>query len=71
MKVERCGLGRVEHNIKPLMSSVVTIPIEKDGKEFVLYVSVPFMDLPQTDKELQYAAKEIADKLELEPCTAG
>ena len=66
MKVERCGLDRIEHLIRPPMSSSITIPVESNGKEFVIYISVP-MYLPPTDKELQDVAKEIADKLEAKP----
>jgi len=69
----RCGLHRVEHGIRPLLANAVTIPIEKDGKEFVIYVSSivnPFSPHSFTryyDKELQDFAKKIADKLEIEP----
>lgn len=70
MKVERCGLDRVEHWIEPTLPSVITIPVVKGGKEFVIYLSV----LPlkkgsyiTTDRELQAVAKEIANKLEIEP----
>jgi len=68
MKVERIGLDRIEHFIKPTMPRVVTIPVEKDGKHFVIYVSIlPFMEEGVLDKELQDVAKEIVDKLEAKP----
>jgi hypothetical protein len=67
MKVERCGLDRIEHHIQPPMPSVVTIPIEKDGRKFVIYVSVsPFLQelREEWEKGLKVVAKDIADKLE-------
>jgi len=82
MKVERSGLGKVERWIKPALPSVITIPVkDSNGKQFVIYVSVlPFSPLIDEDpsdqlfereqlleKELQDAAKEIADKLEAKP----
>jgi len=74
MKTDRCGLDRIEHWILATLPSVVTIPIKKDDKEFVIYVSVP-LSVPTTknfptDKELQDVSKEIADRLEFEPAFA-
>ncbi len=79
MKIDRCGLDRVEHWIRPTLPSVVTIPVEKDGREFAIYVcsldllsnktaqSLPGYRGEERDKELQAVAKEIANKLEIEP----
>jgi hypothetical protein len=60
MKIDRCGLDRVEHWIIPTLPSVVTIPVENN---VVIYV----VSRGQSDKELQAVAKKIADKLEIEP----
>jgi hypothetical protein len=68
MKVERTGLGTVERWIKPALPSVITIPVkDNNGKQFVIYLSVPPIDDFATDKELQDVAEEIADKLEAKP----
>jgi hypothetical protein len=68
MKIERRGLDKVEHWIKPVLLRAITIPLkDNNGKEFVLYVSIPPIDFAPDDKELQDVAKEIADKLEAKP----
>jgi len=71
MKVDRSGINYVESWVKPCLPSTVTIPVEKDGKHFVVYVSVSVFPSLPSDAELISLAGEIADRLEIEPCCAG
>jgi hypothetical protein len=78
VKVDRSGINVVESWIKPCLPSTVTIPVEKDGKHFMIYVSAAprgifgeIFILCPSNLELMSLAKEIADRLEIEPCCAG
>ena len=65
MKLDLYGINKIEHHIRPLLPSAITIPVEKDGQEFVIFISAgsPWQDSPPSDKELQNVVKEIVDKI--------
>jgi hypothetical protein len=68
VKVERGGLTRIERDIRPLMGSVITVPVQLGNARLAVYVCTSAFETRLAtdiqDELVKVVARRVADALE-------